>query len=262
MLTGTIVTLVASVWRAGARDAGSADAACARAAWSSRPPSRKTLVFGLVVTGLSVGSASSTPARRGVSSAVRVLGSPRSLGIFIASLRSHRGSCARCPSRRPAAARLVALPDGSRRRTRCATGRTASTAAGADDRADARLVRRRLGKRCSRATRTRSASTRHEPRDHLAEVGGHRAGRSRQGRAAARASSSARRSAATGPSCSAAARSTSAASTEHDRQGVQVRWREAPGRAGDARQGRRRRPRGRGATSATGSRSSHPPASK
>jgi putative ABC transport system permease protein len=84
MLTGTIVTLVASIWPAVRATRIAPIAAVREGGMVVKKPSRKTLVFGLVVTGLSVFGLVYGMLGNDVSAAVRVLGiALGSFGIFI-----------------------------------------------------------------------------------------------------------------------------------------------------------------------------------
>ncbi len=84
MLTGTLVTLVASVWPAVRATRVAPIAAVREGGMVVKRPSRKTLVFGLVVTGLSVFGLVYGMLGENVSTAVRVLGiGLGAFGIFI-----------------------------------------------------------------------------------------------------------------------------------------------------------------------------------
>ena len=84
MLTGTLVTLVASVWPAVRATRIAPIAAVREGGMVVKRPSRKTLVFGLVVTGLSVFGLVYGMLGEDVSAAVRVLGiGLGAFGIFI-----------------------------------------------------------------------------------------------------------------------------------------------------------------------------------
>ena len=84
MLTGTIVTLVASVWPAVRATRVSPISAVREGGMVVKKPSRKTLVFGLAVTSLSAFGLVYGLLGENVSSAVRVLGiGLGSFGIFI-----------------------------------------------------------------------------------------------------------------------------------------------------------------------------------
>jgi putative ABC transport system permease protein len=84
MLTGTIVTLVASVWPAVRATRIAPISAVREGGMIVKKPSRKTLVFGLVVTGLSVFGLVYGTLGEGVSTAGRMLGiGLGALGIFI-----------------------------------------------------------------------------------------------------------------------------------------------------------------------------------
>ncbi len=84
MLTGTIVTLVASIWPAVRATRIAPISAVREGGMIVKKPSRKTLVFGLVVTGLSVFGLVYGTLGEGVSTAGRVLGiGLGALGIFI-----------------------------------------------------------------------------------------------------------------------------------------------------------------------------------
>ena len=84
MLTGTLVTLVASVWPAVRATRIAPISAVREGGMVVKRPSRKTLVFGLVVTALSAFGLIYGTLGEGVSSAVRVLGiGLGAFGIFI-----------------------------------------------------------------------------------------------------------------------------------------------------------------------------------
>jgi len=84
MLTGTIVTLVASIWPAVRATRIAPISAVREGGMIVKKPSRKTLVFGLLVTGLSVFGLVYGTLGEGVSTAGRVLGiGLGALGIFI-----------------------------------------------------------------------------------------------------------------------------------------------------------------------------------
>ena len=84
MLTGTLVTLVASVWPAVRATRIAPIAAVREGGMIVKRPSRKTLVFGLVVTGLSAFGLVYGMLGEGVSAAVRALGiGLGAFGIFI-----------------------------------------------------------------------------------------------------------------------------------------------------------------------------------
>jgi len=84
MLTGTIVTLVASIWPAVRATRIAPIAAVREGGMVVKKPSRRTLAFGLVVTGLSVFGLVYGMLGEGVSTAVRVLGIGfGAFGIFI-----------------------------------------------------------------------------------------------------------------------------------------------------------------------------------
>ncbi len=180
--------------------------------------SRKTLVFGLVVTALSVFGLVYGTLGSDVSTAVRILGiAGGAFGIFI-------GLAVIAPRLVRPLAHVVGLPaarlGGAAGRLAQENairnpGRTASTAAALMIGLDARLVRGRLRQGPARERRERAAqAARHEPRDHLAERLGRGPDRRRRGRReGARRASSARRSAATRSRSSATARRPSAAST-------------------------------------------------
>ena len=123
MLTGTIVTLVASIWPAVRATRIAPISAVREGGMIVKKPSRKTLVFGLVVTGLSVSASSTARSARASRrpGACSESASARSASSS-ASPRSHPASFGRSPTssacrRRASAAR----PAGSRRRTRFAT---------------------------------------------------------------------------------------------------------------------------------------------
>jgi putative ABC transport system permease protein len=84
MLTGTLVTLVASVWPAVRATRIAPISAVREGGMVVKRPSRKTLVFGLVVTALSVFGLVYGTLGEGVSTAVRMLGiGLGAFGIFI-----------------------------------------------------------------------------------------------------------------------------------------------------------------------------------
>ena len=84
MLTGTIVTLVASVWPAVRATRIAPISAVREGGMIVKKPSRKTLVFGLVATGLSVFGLVYGTLGEGVSTAGRILGiGLGALGVFI-----------------------------------------------------------------------------------------------------------------------------------------------------------------------------------
>ena len=185
MLTGTLVTLVASVWPAVRATRISPIAAVREGGMVVKKPSRKTLVVGLVLTALSAAALVNGTLGNDVSTLVRVLGIALGvLGLFV-------GIALIAPRLIRPLARFVGLP-GARLG---GAGRTARPGErdpepgphrldrrGADDRADARLVRRRLRQGAPRERREEPAeAARHEPRDHLAERLGHGPGRRRRG---------------------------------------------------------------------------------
>ena len=142
-------------------------------------PSRKTLVVGLVVTALSAAGARLRHAGRGrLGARSASSGSPLgALGLFI-------GIAAIAPRLVRPLAHVVGLPGRPpRRRRRAARAGERDPQPGpdrldggrADDRAHARLVRRRLRQGAARERRDNAPqAARHEPRDHLAERLGHR----------------------------------------------------------------------------------------
>ena len=149
-------------------------------------PSRRTLVFGLVVTALSVSGLVYGMLGEDVSAGMRALGiGLGAFGIFI-------GLAAIAPRLVRPLAHVVGLPaarlGGVGRTARAGERRAQSGQDGvdggrADDRPDARLVRRRLRQGAARERRERAPqAARHEPRDHVAERLGHRADRGRRGR--------------------------------------------------------------------------------
>ena len=84
MLTGTLVTLVASVWPAVRATRIAPISAVREGGMAVKRQSRKTLVFGLVVTGLSVFGLVYGTLGEGVSTGVRILGiAGGAFGIFI-----------------------------------------------------------------------------------------------------------------------------------------------------------------------------------
>ena len=132
MLTGTIVTLVASVWPAVRATRIAPIAAVREGGMVVKRPSRKTLVFGLVVTGLSVFGLVYGLLGEGVSAGARALGiGLGAFGIFI-------GLAAIAPRLVRPLAHLVGLPAArlggaagrlARENAVRNPGRTASTAA-------------------------------------------------------------------------------------------------------------------------------------
>jgi putative ABC transport system permease protein len=132
MLTGTIVTLVASVWPAVRATRIAPISAVRDGGMVVKKPSRKTLVFGLIVTGLSVFGLVYGTLGEGVSTAARVLGiGLGALGIFI-------GLAAIAPRLVRPLAHVVGLPAArlggaagrlARENAVRNPGRTASTAA-------------------------------------------------------------------------------------------------------------------------------------
>jgi putative ABC transport system permease protein len=132
MLTGTIVTLVASVWPAVRATRIAPISAVRDGGVVVKKPSRKTLVFGLIVTGLSVFGLVYGTLGEGVSTAARVLGiGLGALGIFI-------GLAAIAPRLVRPLAHVVGLPAArlggaagrlARENAVRNPGRTASTAA-------------------------------------------------------------------------------------------------------------------------------------
>ena len=123
MLTGTLVTLVASVWPAVRATRIAPISAVREGGMAVKRQSRKTPVFGFVVTGLSVFGLVYGTLGEGVSTGVRILGiAGGAFGIFIGSRRSHHGSFARSHTSSASlppgwAARLAGWP----RRTRSGT---------------------------------------------------------------------------------------------------------------------------------------------
>ena len=104
MLTGTLVTLVASIWPAVRATRIAPISAVREGGMVVKKPSRKTLVFGLVVTGLSVFGLVYGTLGEGVSTAGRMLGiGLGALGIFI-------GLAAIAPRLVRPLAHLVGLP--------------------------------------------------------------------------------------------------------------------------------------------------------
>jgi putative ABC transport system permease protein len=132
MLTGTLVTLVASVWPAVRATRIAPIAAVREGGMVVKRPSRRTLVFGLVVSALSAAALVNGTLGDGVSTAARVLGIVLGvLGLFI-------GIAAIAPRLVRPLARVVGLPGarlgGSAGRLAQENamrnpGRTASTAA-------------------------------------------------------------------------------------------------------------------------------------
>src|SRR5215203_2123818 len=132
MLTGTIVTLVASLWPAVRATRIAPISAVREGGMVVKKPSRKTLVFGLIVTGLSVFGLVYGTLGEGVSTAARVLGiGLGALGIFI-------GLAAIAPRLVRPLAHVVGLPAArlggaagrlARENAVRNPGRTASTAA-------------------------------------------------------------------------------------------------------------------------------------
>ena len=179
MLTGTLVTLVASVWPAVRATRIAPIAAVREGGMVVKRPSRKTLVFGLVVTGLSVFGLVYGMLGEDVSAAVRALGiGLGAFGIFI-------GLAAIAPRLVRPLAHVVGLPaarlGGAAGRLAQENavrnpGRTASTAAalmiGLTLVSFVAVFGRAL--LVERRERTPQAA-RHEPRDHVAERLGHRA---------------------------------------------------------------------------------------
>ena len=244
MLTGTLVTLVASVWPAVRATRVAPIAAVREGGMVVKRQSRRTLVFGLVVTAARRSRPRLRHARRRTSRpacACSGSASARSASSS-ASPRSRRGSSARSPhvvglpaARLGGAAGRLAQENAVRN-----PGRTASTAA-------ALMIGLTLvsfvavfGKGAARERRELAPqAARHEPRDHLAERLGHRAARRRRGRGrGARRRRSARRSAATGPQLVGRRRGRRQRRRPgDDRQGVQLRV----GRGLSARRWRRSR---------------------
>ena len=124
MLTGTLVTLVASVWPAVRATRIAPIAAVREGGMVVKRPSRKTLVFGLVVTALSVFGLVYGTLGDGVST-----GGPHPRDRRRRLRALHRARRDRAEARSPARARRrasprhasAAWPAASRRRTRCAT---------------------------------------------------------------------------------------------------------------------------------------------
>ena len=124
MLTGTLVTLVASVWPAVRATRIAPISAVREGGMVVKRPSRKTLIFGLVVTGLSVFGLVYGTLGEGVSTAVRHARDRRRRlrASSSGSPRSRRGSFARSPTSSACLPHAsAARPAASRRRTRCAT---------------------------------------------------------------------------------------------------------------------------------------------
>ncbi len=185
MLTGTLVTLVASVWPAVRATRIAPISAVREGGMVVKRPSRKTLVFGLACHGPLHLRARLRHARRG-----RLHGgtAARDRGRGLRPL--HRARCDRAAARSPARTRRrpTGRPPRRCRRTPGAGERGAQPGPNgldrsrADDRADAGLVRRSLRQGPARERRDRAPqAARYEPRDHLTERLGHRSPRCRQG---------------------------------------------------------------------------------
>ena len=132
MLTGTLVTLVASVWPAVRATRIAPIAAVREGGMVVKRPSRKTLVFGLVVTALSVFGLVYGTLGEGVSTAVRMLGIGRRRVRHLHRARGDRAA-SRAPARprrRPPGARLGGVAGRLAQENAVRNpGRTASTAA-------------------------------------------------------------------------------------------------------------------------------------
>ena len=261
MLTGTLVTLVASVWPAVRATRIAPISAVREGGMVVKRPSRKTLVFGLAVTALSTFGLVYGTLGEGVSTGGT---GARDRRRRVRPL--HRARCDRTAPRSPARARRrpAGRPPRRRRRAPGAGERGAQSGpdgldrSRADDRVDAGLVRRGLRQGPARKRRDRAPQAAgYEPRDHLAERLGHRSPRCRQGCERGPG----RRARLVDPQRPCAARRRRRSRRQRGRPGddracLQLRMgRRLCGVAGDAGAWRRRRPRGRGSRRRDGWRS-------